>query len=144
MTPEERRAAEEARVRAEEAKREAEQEALAREQRAQTQAQRIVVTAGDLSVAYEILGEVAVDTTGYQVLRLGDLLFRSDLERALNPRPEASQEELFGQLKLEAARRWPDEEGKSGADAVINATYYVDARGEAYARGVAVRFGDSR
>jgi hypothetical protein len=96
----------------------------------------VLVTAGDLSRPYEILGEIRIDTTeesgGVALSALA--VSRSGIFVAFRPELKGKPSERLNALRDAAIARHG-----ARVDAVVNATvFHEDAEG--FARGVAVHF----
>lgn len=100
----------------------------------------IIVTAGDISQPYPILGEVKYDTLGS--INLGsafnDLLFRSPFAVAASGRTPDLSPDLMPELMNERLKQVAKEKYGSRVDAVINATYQARSDGETFGSGIAV------
>lgn len=96
----------------------------------------VLVTAGDLSQRYEILGDIRVDTTdrGNAGPALRDALLKGAVLATLRPELKGEQSEMLDALRDAAIARYG-----SRVDAVINANVFAEDR-DVFARGVAVHF----
>lgn len=104
--------------------------------RAENHGPDVVVTAGDLSRPYEILGDVQVDTTekDNSGAVATDALLRGPLLSTIRPTMKGDTSEMLGALRDVAIARFG-----ARVDAVINATVFTQGR-DYFARGVAVHF----
>ena len=102
--------------------------------------ERILVTTGTLGRRYEVLGEVSYNTR--ETINIAsiftDTVFRSPLSvAAAGKTAELSRARMQDRLRQVARQDYGNE-----VDAVVNMTYDVDADGDAYGSGLAVRFVD--
>jgi hypothetical protein len=108
---------------------------MARETTA-TEPAPVLVTAGDLSRPYEILGEVSLDTTGERSNVMSDVVLHGAILATLRPTPKGDAAVMLDDLRAAALAKYG-----AKVDAVINAKTETIGR-EVYARGVAVHFVD--
>lgn len=98
----------------------------------------VLVTAGDLSRPYEILGEVSLDTTGERSNVMSDVVLHGAILATVRPTPKGDAAAMLENLRAAALAKYG-----AKVDAVINVTTDTVGR-EVYARGVAVHFVDQR
>lgn len=104
---------------------------LARETVAEEPAD-VLITAGDLSRPYEILGEVTLDTTAEPSNVMSDVVLHGAILAAVRPTPKGDAAAMLEGLGPAALAKYG-----AKADAVINARTETIGR-EVYARGIAV------
>ncbi len=100
------------------------------------QAERIVVTSGNLSRDYDILGPIDVTFAGFDRVNWSGL--RLGRTTIVSARREFFQ--APARLVNELSRRYALLEYGPGVDAVINVSYQVNPRRDVSATGLAVRF----
>jgi len=96
----------------------------------------VIVTAGDISQPYEILGDVQVDTTEESDFGAAtrDVLVRGALLATIRPELKGERAEMLRALRDAAIARYG-----ARVDAVINANVFDQDR-DVFARGTAVHF----
>jgi len=98
----------------------------------------VIVTQGDISRPYEVLGEVQIDTTGESTSGAvaKDVLLNGALFAAIRPEPKGDSAAMLEQLKTAALAKYG-----AHVDAVINANVSEVGR-DVFVRGLAVHFVD--
>ena len=96
----------------------------------------VVITAGDLSQPYEILGDVQVDTTDESNFGAAakDVFARGALLATIKPELKGEHAEMLYALRAAAIAKYG-----AKVDAVINTDVFTEDR-DVYARGTAVHF----